>query len=201
MENIKEYFATKDVVYDREDKVIRANGKIFCSIANLHHQDAFGEFLKNLIIDSCSGVVDSAANKEEIKEVCLYNAIKTPDGTVLVSRYTHDFVCHEDVVTGTRYCLDGGTGWYRRILPGGPYLDLAVYSSDPFEKIREVLERGNRGKDGDQPLEWVKLKDMSDEWLKALIIWIEENQPDNQYKPYYIKEIEYRKENQITISE
>lgn len=140
--------------------------------------------------------------EEEIKEepTLLVNSIKTPDGTILTSRSRHDFVCHEDKVTGTRYCIDGGVS-YRRLIPGGPFLDLSVYSDDPFEKIREGLERVKRDKNFDQPLKWVKLKDMSDAWLSELIPWIEDNQPDNKYKKYYLQEIEYRKEHNIKVEE
>jgi len=140
--------------------------------------------------------------EEEIEEepTLLVNSIRTPDGTILTSRHRHDYVCHEDKVTGTRYCLDGGDA-YRRINNGGLYVDLAVYSDDSFEKIREGLERGSTGKNHDQDFVWVKLKDMSDAWLGELIPWIEDNQPNNKYKKYYLQEIEYRKEHNIKIEE
>lgn len=139
-----------------------------------------------------------AQEKEEPE--LLVNSIKTPDGTILTSHHRHDYVCHEDAVTGTRYCLDGGD-FYRRILPGGIYQDLSVYSDDPFEKIRESLSRLGRGKNFDQPAKWYALKDMNDNWLAELIPWIEDNQPNNKYKKYYLQEIEYRKENGITVKE
>ena len=130
----------------------------------------------------------------------LVNSIKTPDGTILTSRHRHDYVCHKDSITDTTYCTDGGDS-YRRIIPGGVYQDLSVYSDDPFEKIRESLERVHRGKNLDQPMKYVVLKDMSDAWLDDLIIWIEDNQPSNKYKKYYLQEIEYRKANGITVKE
>lgn len=130
----------------------------------------------------------------------LVNSIKTPDGSVLTSRSRHDYVCHTDKITGTKYCIDGGLD-YRRIVTGGVYQDLAVYSDDPFEKIRESLERVHRGKNLDQPSTFVVLKDMNDAWLEALIPWIEDNQPSNKYKKYYLQEIEYRKANGITVKE
>jgi hypothetical protein len=146
--------------------------------------------------------VESTMLSEQDKEepTLLVNSIKTPDGTILTSRHRHDYVCHEDIVTGTRYCIDGGDS-YSRLVPGGSFVDLSVYSDDPFEKIREGLERGSRGKDFDQPFKWVKLKDMSDAWLGELILWIEDNQPNNKYKKYYLQEIEYRKEHNIKVEE
>jgi len=153
------------------------------------------------ITESANTKVDNLVEKLKLEEpTLLVNSIKTPDGTILTSRRRHDFVCHEDRVTGTRYCIDGGDS-YRRINPGGPYVDLSVYSDDPFEKIREGLERGNRGKNFDQPFKWVKLKDMSDAWLGELIPWLEDYQPNNKYKKYYLQEIEYRKEHNIKIEE
>lgn len=138
--------------------------------------------------------------KEKEEPELLVNSIKTPDGTILTSRHRHDYVCHDDSVTGTRYCIDGGLD-YRRIIAGGGYQDLSVYSDDPFEKIRESLVRVHRGKNLDQPMKYVVLKYMSDAWLDALIIWIEDNQPNNRYKKYYLQEIEYRKVNGITVKE
>jgi hypothetical protein len=140
--------------------------------------------------------------EEEIEEepTLLVNSIKTPDGTILTSRHRHDYVCHKDSITDTTFCIDGGLE-YRRIVPGGVYQDLSVYSDDPFEKIRESLERVHRGKNLDQPMKYVVLKDMNDAWLDALIVWIEDNQPNNKYKKYYLQEIEYRKANGITVKE
>jgi len=139
-------------------------------------------------------------NLNAVEPTLLVNSIKTPDGTVLTSHHRHDYVCHEDKVTGTTYCLDGGDV-YRRINSGGLYIDLAVYSDDPFEKIRESLSRVGRGKNFDQPAQWYALKDMNDNWLAELIPWIEDNQPNNKYKKYYLQEIEYRKANGITVKE
>lgn len=149
-----------------------------------------------------SGLYEEETTKilEEEEPILLVNSIRTPDGTILTSRGRHDFVCHDDTVTGTKYCIDGGLE-YRRYLPGGVYVDLSVYSDDPFEKIREGLERGGRGKNFDKDFQWYKLKDMNDNWLAELILWLEENQPNNKYKKYYLQEIEYRKENGITIKE
>jgi hypothetical protein len=146
---------------------------------------------------------EEIARKNKIsakKHELLVNSIKTPDGTILVSRHVHDFVCHEDSITNTRYCLDGGTE-YRRLITSGEYVDLSVYSDDTFEKIRESLERGSSGKNYDLDFAWIKLKDMSDEWLGELIPWLEANQPNNKYKKYYLQEIEYRKENGINVKE
>lgn len=130
--------------------------------------------------------------------ILLVNSIQTPDGTVLVSRHRHDFVCHEDSVTGTRYCIDGGSEYIRWSM-GGDYKNLCVYSDDPHEKIRKGVERGGRGINGDEPLTYVTLDKINDGWLAAIIKYEEEHRPGNFYLPIFRKEVEYRKENNITV--
>lgn len=130
--------------------------------------------------------------------ILLVNSIQTPDGTILVSRHRHDFVKHLDAVTNTEYIIDGG-GDYLRWIPGGDYKDLSVYSDDPHEKIRKGVERGGRGINGDEPLTYVTLDKINDAWLAAIITYEEEHRPGNFYLPIYRKEVEYRKENNITV--
>jgi hypothetical protein len=129
----------------------------------------------------------------------LVNSIQTPDGTVLVSRHVHDYVCHEDSVTGTRYCIDGGNQYLRWSTLGGDYKDLSVYSDDPHEKIRAGVERGGRGINGDEPLTYVTLDKINDDWLKAIIKYEEEFRPANGYIPIYKAEVEYRVKHNITV--
>lgn len=134
-------------------------------------------------------------NKERF---LLVNSIQTPDGTILVSRHRHDFICHEDSVTGTRYCIDGGSE-YIRWSTGGDYKNLCVYSDDPHEMIRAGVERGGRGIDGDEPLTFVTLDKMNNAWLDATIVYEEKLRPNNRYIPIYKAEVEYRKQNKINI--
>ena len=135
---------------------------------------------------------------ENKERVLLVNSIQTPDGTVLVSQHVHDYVCHEDKVTGTTYAIDGG-GSYLRWMPGGDYKDLSVYSDDSHEKIRAGVERGGRGINGDEPLTYVILDKINDDWLKAIIKYEEEHRPANRYIPIYKNEVEYRIKNNITV--
>ena len=83
-----------------------------------------------------------------------------PDGTMIPSFHRHDYrkniavdtykeVSSKVIPDNTRYSMvDGGTDYLRR---GGKYVDMTIYSDDPFEVIRRFLCRGGRGKDGDQP--------------------------------------------------
>ena len=132
------------------------------------------------------------------ERILLHNSIKTPDGTILVSRHVHDYVSHEDKVVGTTYAIDGGQS-YQRMISGGKFENLSVYVGDSHEKVREVVERGGRGINGDEPLKYVVLKDISDNWLEAIITYEEEYRPKNMYLPIYCEEQLYRKQNNVKV--
>ena len=147
----------------------------------------------------------------------LVNQIRTPDGTVIRSTYRHDFVTYTDK-NGLVYMIDGGNDylrrtvhktklkWYMKVLiffvewdDPIAYEEMSVYSDDPFCDIREHVERGGRGVDGDQPLEWVRLKDINDEWLNNLITYELDTRPENKYLPIYMREFMYRRDHNITV--
>lgn len=158
----------------------------------------------------------------------LVNRIKTPDGTILVSKHRHDYVTYVDE-NGLEYMVDGGTAYLRRNVHKIPmnkfvkfvvgcveswgfilkardlveYRELSIYYDDdtPFELIRQHVYRGGRGKDGKQPLKFVLLKDMSNGWVDNLIIYEEERRPDNFYLPWYRLEQIYRLKHNIIIEE
>jgi hypothetical protein len=135
--------------------------------------------------------------QNERRIIC--NRIITPDGTELISHGRHDFVGHEDA-NGKIYCVDGGKDYLRRVGPSD-YKDATIWSDDPFEVIREHLYRGSRGKDGTQPLTYIKLKDMSDDYLTATIDYNDVHGYGASYNTYYEMEIQYRKDNNIKIEE
>jgi len=121
----------------------------------------------------------------------IYSAIRTPDGTILESKHVHDYVTYLDKNEET-YVLDGGTEYIRRSINIVEAEDLSLYSDAPFEQLREVITRGSRGKDGKQPITYIKLKDIDDEYLNALIEYEEINRPQNKYLPFYKQEKIYR---------
>jgi len=137
----------------------------------------------------------------ENKRIIL-NQIRTPDGTVLKSMTRHDYVQYTDK-NGKDYMVDGGTDYLRRIVhEEAPYEELTIYEDSPFEIIRENLCRGGRGKDGTQPLTWVPMNQMNDNWLAACIVYNEERgMGDSFANEMYRKEQDYRKEHNITITE
>ena len=107
----------------------------------------------------------------------LVNMIRCPDGTILESRNTHDYQTHtqED---GREFMVDGGLEYLRR--SGVGYEELSLCYGDDYGSLRECFTWGARGINGDQPLHYIKLKDITDSHLEALIDYT---------KGYSIKEI------------
>lgn len=132
----------------------------------------------------------------------ILSRIQTPDGTILESKHRHDYVTHTDA-NGLMYMLDGGTDYQRvNVHPQAPYTDLSIYSDAPFEIIREHYSRGGRGKDGKQPLTFVVLKDMSDDWLEAAYVYnLERGMGMSFANMMYVAEQDYRKQNKIKVNE
>lgn len=100
----------------------------------------------------------------------VYNAIRTPDGTVLESRNRHDYKTYIDQ-NAIMYMVDGGCDYLRR--NGHPsdvmYEELSLYEDDPITAIRKVWNWGTLGKYGDQPSRRVLLKDMTHGHLCAML--------------------------------
>ena len=123
---------------------------------------------------------------KENKEL-VYNAIKTPDGTVLVSRHTHDFKVYEDK-NGETYINDGGTDYLKRSVNKEPFEDLALYTSDSIKKIREIADWGTYGKDGVNAILYQKIKDLSNAHLEAIL----NDCGEDVYKGIIKRELDYR---------
>jgi len=99
----------------------------------------------------------------------VYNAIRTPDGTVLESKHRHDYVVYQDK-NGKEYMVDGGLEYTRRnVHADTPYEELSVYTTDGHDKVREVLKWGTYGIDGNQPLTYITLKDMNTGHIQACL--------------------------------
>lgn len=116
----------------------------------------------------------------------LYNALQTPDGTILTSRNSLDYVSHVDK-NGKNYFTDGGLE-YMRCSANGDEVHLCVWSDDDHEVIRERAEWGTYGKDGDKALKWIKLKDMETHHLKAAIRTCK----SSKMHPAFVTELSYR---------
>ena len=120
----------------------------------------------------------------------VYNAIRTPDGTVLESRHRHDYVTYQDK-NGKEYMVDGGLEYTRRnVHADAPYEELSVYTTDGHDSVREVVKWGTYGINGDQPLTHILLKDMKTEHIEACL----ENVPSMHpaYKESFKEELKLR---------
>lgn len=126
-------------------------------------------------------------------EQIVVNRIRTPDGTILVSRHVHDYVTYTDA-NGLQYMVDGGNDYLRRnVHKEAPYEELSLYEDDDFQEIRKYHCRGGRGINGDEPLKWVPLCEMSREWLEACIVYNEKKGIGKGVaNRLYKKELEYR---------
>lgn len=118
----------------------------------------------------------------------IYNAIRTPDGTIIESTHRHDFVCHEDA-NGQRYCVDGGLEYARRVNWSEDCEDISLYDDEPHEVQREVLKWGTYGKSGREPLRKVAIKDMETDHILAVL---GECTPTLVLKNCMLQELKYR---------
>lgn len=110
----------------------------------------------------------------------LRNALKFQDGTILESRHRHDYQCYAGL------CVDGGLDYLRRAGKATmPVEDISLDTDSPWEDIREGFQWGSYGKDGKEPLHYIKLKDMEVGHIKAIL--------KTQYQvPEYIREVFYK---------
>lgn len=117
------------------------------------------------------------------------NSMRTPDGTEIVSRHRHDFVEYTDA-NGRRYSVDGGFAYLRHGWEVDDFEDTSVFSDDDFEKIREAFEWGSYGKTGQEKLHYIKLKDMEDAHIAAILKT--QTQLDPETLEVFEKELYYR---------
>lgn len=139
-----------------------------------------------------------------MEERIILNRIRTPDGTILTSYYTHDYKSYEDC-NGETYMVDGGNEYLRRSQNIIPYEELSVYYSDDerdYPKIRESFHRGSRGKNGDKPLTWIPLSEMTNEHIENCITYNDKLGLGKSLATYlYCKELKYRQRMEIFIED
>ena len=111
----------------------------------------------------------------------LYNAIRTPDGTVLCSRYRHDYRVYEDK-NGLEYMIDGGLDYLRRnVNKEAPYEELSVTTDATFELQRTSFAWGSFGKTGEEKLHYIPLCEMTNEHINAIL--------DNGYGAKWVRDL------------
>ena len=119
------------------------------------------------------------------------NAIRCPDNTILESKHRHDYQSHVDAITGETYNCDGGLDYFRGSINKVQPTFLHVTTDDPFELQREAFTWGSYGKNGDEPLYYIKLKDMEDEHILAILKT--QTRIDGTYvQELFMQEMDYR---------
>lgn len=97
----------------------------------------------------------------------IYNAIRTPDGTILDSKHRHDYRTYLDK-NGKTYMVDGGLDYQRRS-NNGDEVDMSLYDDQPHSTQRQVLRWGTYGKNGDQPVNYKTIAEMETDHLEAVL--------------------------------
>lgn len=92
----------------------------------------------------------------------------TPDGTLLQSYHRHDYKTHTDA-NGEVYMIDGGLDYTRRSVNKEPAYYFTVTMDHPHYLRREHFHWGTRGKEGNEPLRWVALKNMDTDHIEAIL--------------------------------
>ena len=114
------------------------------------------------------------------------NRIQTPDGTILWSRFTHDYVNYEDA-NGEHYFVDGGNNYCRTSVNETPAKPMHVYDDEPWEVQREYRLWGSSGM-------WLPVSKLSNEHIDNII--------NDGYRNEGVRlEQEYREKNNIFIPE
>jgi len=120
----------------------------------------------------------------------IQNAIRTPDGTMLISAHRHDCRTYFDSSVSREYMIDGGLDYIRRNLNIIPPADnFTIYDNDLFEIIREKFLWGTYGKEGTDPMTWVVLKDMSSEHINNIL---EIDNISEDRRKFYMEELATR---------
>lgn len=93
----------------------------------------------------------------------LVNRVQCPKcKDIIESRNVHDWVSCSCEHTYT----DGGRNYLRCTLDA---IDLSIYDDGKHETRREHLEWGTRGLSNKEPLKYIKIKDLSDDHLAAIL--------------------------------
>lgn len=118
---------------------------------------------------------------------------------MLQSFSRHDYKTHIDA-NGKEYMIDGGLEYQRtNIHDDAPHTNASVYDTDPHDVIREAFCWGSYGKSGDQPLKRIKLSEMSNNHIEAIL------QTQHHIGPHIRKvfedEQQHRLDNNINIED
>ena len=121
----------------------------------------------------------------------IFNALRTPDGTVLVSRSQHDYRTYTDPTNAKKYMVDGGLAYERSSNNGDEQYMYQYY--DPFDHKhnRTWMHWGTRGKDGDKPLQYKPVHQMDTDHIEAILTT--QHQITDWIRGIFVEELEWRK--------
>lgn len=126
-------------------------------------------------------------NEDEQEKKLIANRIQTPDGTILWSRFTHDYISYTDK-NGEHYFVDGGKDYCRTSdNKEHPATPLHVFDDEPWEVQRQYRLWGSCGM-------WIPVGCLSNEHIENII-------KDGYRNEGVQLEYEYRKKNNIVIPE
>lgn len=131
-----------------------------------------------------------------MSKVLVVNALITPDGTRLQSYSHYDFKEYVDA-NGKTYMVDGGLSYQRRSANGDEIDDSLYLHEDEYAVIRDQVTWGTYGKNGDQPLRFVPVSEMSNDHIQAVLATQKHMHP--HLSEVLVMELEYRIENSIKI--
>ena len=100
----------------------------------------------------------------------IYNAIRTPDGTIIESTHRHDYVTHFDTLKNRKYVIDGGLDYCRRSNWGDEEVLSIDYESATPEMRSSLLKWGTRGPLGDQPLKRISIMSMDTDHIEMCLL-------------------------------
>lgn len=121
----------------------------------------------------------------------ILNAIKTPDGTTLISYHRHDYKEHKDKVSKEMYIVDGGREYLKRSLNTVPFEELTVYDDAPFDIIRKVFYWGTYGKIRKKKLKWVPLCKLGKDHILNILLT---QTLKEETQKYFWQELLYREQ-------
>lgn len=97
----------------------------------------------------------------------IQNAVQCAScGEIMNSTHVHDFVT---CTCPLRIGADGGGDYLKRIGDSSKIIELSLTDKSSIEEMKEKLLWGTYGKNGNEPLRWVKLCDCSTEHLQAIL--------------------------------
>ena len=137
---------------------------------------------------------------EALPHEIVLNRIKTPDGTILESIYTHHYNDHCDLKSGEYYFIDGGNDYTRTSVNECPAEHIPVYADDDFLVVRESASRGVLV---NHEIVYKKIRFLANDHLYNILKYNLENGYglDNTHSKIIMKEIIYREEHGIIVKD